>query len=61
MLNVRLTEENRFYIFEQIDKYDSELAKRIKNSDDGFLVNVLSKEDFWNLCKICNDNDIKIR
>lgn len=60
MLNVKLTEKNRSYIYEQIYEYDSELATNIKNSKDGFLVNVLSKEDFWNLCKICNDNGIRL-
>lgn len=60
MLNKKLTEKNRLIIFETINKYDSNLASNIKNSKEGFLVNVLSKEDFWNLCKICNDHNIKL-
>lgn len=61
MLNKIITKENRSYICEQICKYDSELADNILECNDGYLCNVLSKEDFWKLCKICNWYDIKWR
>lgn len=46
MLNKKITEKNRSHIYEQICKYDSELADDILECDDGYLCNVLSKEDF---------------
>lgn len=60
MLNKKITEKNRSYIYEQTHKYDSELADNILECDDGYLCNVLSKEDFWKLCKLCNWYRIKI-
>ena len=61
MLNKIITEKNRSYICGQIRKYDSELADNILECDDGYLCNVLSKEDFWKLCKLYNWYDIKWR
>ena len=60
MLNKKITEKNRSYIYKQIHRYDSELADNIFECDDGYLCNVLSKEDFWKLCKLCNWYRIKI-
>ena len=60
MLNKKITQKNRSYIYEQTHKYDSELADNILKCDDGYLCNVLSKEDFWKLCKLCNWYRIKI-
>lgn len=60
MLNKKITQKNRSYIYEQIHRYDSELADNILKCDDGYLCNVLSKENFWKLCKLCNWYRIKI-
>lgn len=60
MLNKKLTEKNRLSLYKQIYKYDGILAEKIKEADEGYFCNVLSKEDFWELYKLCNIYRIKI-
>ena len=60
MLDKKLTEKNRLSLYKQIYKYDETLAEKIEEADEGYFCNVLSKEDFWKLCKICNCYRIKI-
>ena len=60
MLNKKITQKNRSYVYEQVYRYDLELADNILECDDGYLCNVLSKEDFWKLCKLCNCYGVKI-
>ena len=60
MLNKKITQKNRSYVYEQVYRYDLELADNILECDDGYLCNVLSKEDFWKLCKLCNWYGVKI-
>lgn len=61
MLNKKLTEKNRLSLYKQIYKYDENLSEKIKEADEGYFCNVLSKEDFWKLCKLCNWYNIKIQ
>jgi hypothetical protein len=60
MLNKKLTEKNRSYLYEQTCIYDSDLSDEILSADVGYLCNVLSKESFWKLCKLVNDYGIRI-
>lgn len=60
MLNKKITEKNRSYYYEQVCRYDEELADRILSSKEGYLCNVLSKEDFWILCKLQNERKIRL-